>query len=971
MRPLRLEIEGFTVYKKPQTVDFGKLSFFVIQGKTGAGKTSLIDAITYALYGRVPRYGASKAHRLVLSRGSRRLRVALDFSVGGRRFRVERFYTSRPEESSARAYEEGKRLNLSSTQIDRWVEQITGLDYRTFTRVILLPQGEFDRFLKPSSPKERREILIGLLNLEIFEKIRQMASEEYRKLEGELNLLRKELARLESVTEESLEKLRESIEELQTRIEHIRREAERERELLRKAEERDRIEEELGHVRKKLQEAEAEIAELGDLEERIKLARRILPFLPFLQRLEEVEEELREMRLTREKILKDRLKLEGEMAGIEEEVRRAEREHARLPLLRKKLQQTLLELDRLSRAVEEERKLARLTEEVRTKKHILSEKRKLLEECEQRLRKGEEVIKATQEELADLAYSEEDYLRLLKENTRRETLLEKKRKLGELEKALRELRKKQETLTKKHTELKKKIEEKEKELKEQNLLFYAHLIREELEEGDSCPVCGGVYRKGESLSEAKPVERLQKALEELEEEIRSIERELSDVSARTEALATERESLTAVLEEERELLASDLPHRLREMDERRRKKREIESKLEKYRTAYTELLHRRDVVLGEIGKLEAEIASLEKMMAEKKELLSELLEDPRKLSDRIETLRAEASKLELHIKKAEENWERIRSYREELLRKLSALDAKLGETEELIRRLEGQRRENVRKLAPLFEEVGDYESIKSASLSEEEIRKLEDTISRLRRERDLALERISTLREKLASLADTPPTPELSARLSRKEAELEESLRDLGEARAELKQSEELLLRKGTLKRRTEELERALSVYGKLREDLKSDRLQDFAATLMLKRIVERSSGYLFDFSGTYEFELNAKGDLVVIDRTQGAERDVKSLSGGETFLASLSLALGVSDILSSAARLESLFIDEGFGALDEETRERVSDILELVRQRIDRMVGIISHIPDLAERFHQRVVVRKHGDYSTVEVIA
>ncbi len=86
--------------------------------------------------------------------------------------------------------------------------------------------------------------------------------------------------------------------------------------------------------------------------------------------------------------------------------------------------------------------------------------------------------------------------------------------------------------------------------------------------------------------------------------------------------------------------------------------------------------------------------------------------------------------------------------------------------------------------------------------------------------------------------------------------------------------------------------------------------------------------------------------------------------------MASLSLALGVSDVLSSQANLESLFIDEGFGSLDDETRERVSEILEVVRININRMVGIISHLPDLAERFHQRIVVRRHGDHSTVEVI-
>jgi len=970
MRPLRLEVEGFTVYRRKQVIDFEGLNFFIIQGKTGAGKTSIVDAITYALYGRVPRYGSTKAHRFVISRGSARLSVALDFSVTGRRYRIERFYRPKPEESMARAYEEGRRLNLSSSQMDRWVEEITGLDYRTFTRVILLPQGEFDRFLKPSSPRERREILIGLLDLEIFEKIRQMASESYRELEGELVALRGEYSELEGVTEESLEELRKRAEKLRERLEGLKAEIAREKELLKKAEERDRIAGELGALEAELGELREREAELGELEERVGIAKRILPFVPYMQQLEETERELRSLRLGREKILRDSLRLKGELENVEGEAETVEREYARIPDLRRELQRISVEMERLRRAGEELSTLEELKREVAKKERLLSRRKAVLEECEERLRRGEEIIRETEERLGALGYSEEEYLRAVRESERYSSLREKERRLEEVNRDIAELERRRADLRKRVTALRERLSDAEEELRKQSLTLYACRIREALKEGDSCPVCGGVYREGKtSPPQPAPVEELDQEISGLREEIVSLERELSDVEVRIETLSGEAELLRSRLEAEKELLATDPAERLRELEEKRKEKADLEERLRKYRERFTRLLRERESAFGDVEGLRAEIGALERSLREKERLLKELVGDPTAVEDSLRELEVRREDIEAHIGEVEERRERIRSYREELLRQMTALSAKLSEVEESIGRLESRRKESLRKLTPLFEELGDYERIRSASMDEEEIRNAEEKISAFRRKRELLEGRIRDLRERLSAYEDLPPSADVAQKLSGKEREMEELLRELGETEAERKQTEELLRRKGKIGERITELERKLSVYGKLREDLKSDRLQDFVSALMLKRIVERGSDYLLSFTGSYEFEIGVKGDLVVVDRVQGMERDVKSLSGGETFLASLSLALGVSDVLSASARLESLFIDEGFGSLDEETRERVSDILELVKQRINRMVGIISHIPDLAERFHQRIVVRKHGDFSTVEV--
>ena len=215
MRPLKLELKGFTVYKHPQEIDFSKLKFFAIQGKTGAGKTSIIDAITFALYGKVPRYSNTDAKKLVLSRGSKELKVSLEFSVKGKKYKVERFYRTFPEEYIVRVYEDGRRINVKIREVEKWVEKISGIDYKTFTKVILLPQGEFDKFLKEGS--ERRKILISLIGLEEIEKIRSLASETFRELEGKREILKKEYSLLKDYSEEKKENLE------QTSISYTRR----------------------------------------------------------------------------------------------------------------------------------------------------------------------------------------------------------------------------------------------------------------------------------------------------------------------------------------------------------------------------------------------------------------------------------------------------------------------------------------------------------------------------------------------------------------------------------------------------------------------------------------------------------------------------------------------------------------------------------------------------------------------------
>lgn len=968
MRPLRLELEGFTVYKKPQVIDFEKLDFFVIQGKTGAGKTSIVDAITFALYGKVPRYGGSTATKYVISKGSNRLRVALDFFVGGKRYRIERFYREKPREDTVRVMEEGRRLNLKKKEIEeKWVPKVTGLDYRTFTKVILLPQGEFDRFLKPSQPRERREILINLLNLEVFEKVRQLASEVYKELEGELTTLRSEYESLKEVSEGDIRRLEDEKREKAGRVEALRKRERELEELLNKARERESLERELEDILRKLRELEGRSEEIEKERKRLEVARKILPFLPYLERLEALEEEMRGLRKEREKLLKDRISLEEEIKNAEEERDRIEKEFRSLPEMRRRLQETLRELDNLERTEQELLEIKDKEEEIKRLEEMLREKEEILRDREERLKKGETYIEETERELEGLDFDEEEYERLLQEVERRRLLLEERERLQSLERELEEIEREKGGLEKELASLRSDLEEKDRKLKEESIRFYAQKIRSHLHEGDTCPVCGGVFEGGKE-EEIGDLTSLEEEIGALRERVLEKEKELSSLRSKEESLKKEIRGLRSKLKGWEALLEMDLEVRLRELEGKKRKKRELEEKLKKYRERFNLRFKEREEALRDVQTIRSRIEDLRRIVGERREKLGNF-GDLEGIRERRERLLEEAKELEERIEGVEKERERVKGYMEELARSMVALETKLREVEESLKKKEAEKKEVGRKLVPLFKELGDLERVRELQLSEEEIKEIEERISEFEKEREVLTESAKKLKERIEDLKGTPGSHEVEEELSKVRSEVDSLLRRLGEIERSIEHIKEIIEKKKRMEGKIGELEKELLLYSRLKEDLKSDRLQDFVSSLMLSRVVDRASEYLFNFTNTYELVIDSKGDLAVLDRVQGVERDVKSLSGGETFLASLSLALGVSDVLSANAHLESLFIDEGFGSLDEETRERVSDILELLRQRINRMVGIISHIPDLAERFHQRIIVKKHGDFSTVEV--
>lgn len=178
MRPTRLELSGFTSFRVPTVVDFEGADYFALVGPTGSGKSTIIDAICFALYGSVPRYDRQGLVHPVITAGQLEARVRLDFSIDDVAFtatRVVRRLGKGASTKEARLERGDEVIAGTADEVSEQVGSLLGLTFEHFTKCVVLPQGEFAKFLH-DKPKDRQDLLVKLLNLGLYEKMRQLAN---------------------------------------------------------------------------------------------------------------------------------------------------------------------------------------------------------------------------------------------------------------------------------------------------------------------------------------------------------------------------------------------------------------------------------------------------------------------------------------------------------------------------------------------------------------------------------------------------------------------------------------------------------------------------------------------------------------------------------------------------------------------------------------------------------------------------
>ncbi|WP_171113084.1 SMC family ATPase [Streptomyces sp. Z423-1] len=982
MRLHRLDITAFGPFGGYQSVDFDELSaagLFLLHGPTGAGKTSVLDAVCYALYGSVPgarQNGQGTALRSDHAAPGARTSVTLELTVAGRRLEVTRQPPwERPKKRGTgttldkaqtwlREYEAGswKDLSRSHQEIGEEITQLLGMSREQFCQVVLLPQGDFARFLRADA--EARGRLLGrLFDTHRFAEVEQRLAERRRATEagvrdGDAELLA-DAHRMQQAAGGAME-----LPELAPGDPGLA-----EAVLTAAAVARSTAREQLTVARCRLAAAEsargAADRALDDVREVARLQRRFADARERARLLEERGDAHRADRQRMERARKAEavapaLELR-EAADAEHRAAAAAEARARAALpaslaeagaagLAAAARRTAEELGGLDSARRAERRLA----DVRAERAGLDRQERadeeVLHEAEVWLAGWEATRAGLQDRIdaAQEAASQAEQLAVRREPVQKRLGAARMRDqlAGDTEQA------QQQALASGERALQARAHW--LDLKEQRLNGIAAELAAGLRDGEPCAVCGATEhpapaRKVAGHVDREAEERALVAYQRAEEAHAEDERRLGVVrEALAAATAEAGDTPTSQLvdaAEELERLHAQARQSASGLHAAREELRRAEQEHERRTAARREAELRTASRLARRDALDRERTSLEGELAQARGSSGSVAARAAELEDRVARL-TEAAEAARH---AEDTAQRLKdadarladaAFRAGFDTPQAAAAALLDAAahRELQRRLDARQAEEAAVRAVLAE----ADTAAAAQQPPADLAAAEDAAAAAeQRVRDAA------------SACDA--AARRCAELDRLSARAAAGVRRLAPLREEYDRVARLAaLAAGT----SAENERRM----RLESYVLAARLEQVAAAATV-RLQRMSSGrYTLVHSDDRSGRGRSGLGLHVVDAWTGRERDTSTLSGGETFFASLALALGLADVVTDEAggvRLDTLFIDEGFGSLDDQTLDEVLDVLDSLRER-DRSVGIVSHVADLRRRIHAQLEVVK-----------
>ena len=1040
MRPKELILHNIGPFTGEHTVNFDSLgSLFLIYGQTGAGKTTLFDAISYAFYGK-PLGGRSGVMRNLRSHFADDYAVSdviLTFFIGAQLYRIKRQlpYTKEgrkletPEEVSLECYENGSWENRSSTnkrETDASIQNLIKLSDKEFSRIVLLPQGEFAQFLRAQS-SDKKETLMHLFPIKRYSDLMQEAKLRADKLQQEAQTIEANLEtlhsrfvyhRYESDRAELLneiDRIRDEHGSVLAALQTKNTELEQEKILAEKRKELERINEELEACRVREED-------ILNLKAKIEKAQRAAPLAVHVNQLLELEaacaadeRQIREKRERMEELTARMNALQDRQSDIAAKERQRDSLYAVIDSLRKAavLEQEIgaaqAEEDKLKRAAAAaqtqlqriEAQLAAVTE----KTAALTPAVDALDEREHAYR-GLQSRLDMEKQLHDILFKQEQLNTFL--HSYEQAAAHARSQLAEI---VRDCDIQTEQIS--------RIEEEKKAAERQRA---AAALAEQLEEGTPCPVCGSVHHPAPAQDIAQSAFSFDERIEAAKRSTAKLQHEKEKAQA---ALAGAEASYTNYQKQidERAAAAEELRLRYKECsaDAFPDGKDAAESRIKETAQRINETLQAYNAsrkAFAEHKTLEAEARNLQqerqdyaqRQHSAEQQLsgVSAALQEKRRqfgqaflqLPEDIRTVRlsADTKAPGAEIPDAETALEQCEALLQELKLTINAYHTDVSEAAQNLERIRGelstaethgqeraqQRSEKTALLEAAYIKEGfaDLEDLQQAVCSEPEIVQWKTEIDTFY-EQYAAYKQAAAGLEKDVSATEPRDLDELEAAV--------ETLRkryDEIQARLEVLNTEKAKLEE--LHAQHTELTKALAVktaeaqnWVALAKDLCGSNLRKLQFDTWIlsaflhevtvfanKRLERMSEGrYRLAVSEDHGAGNAYRGlDLEIADAYTGKCRPSATLSGGETFMASISLALGLADSIQARAggiRIDSMFIDEGFGSLDEKALENAVGILDEIRG--NRMVGIISHIGELQSRIPQKIEVIKTGMGSSI----
>lgn len=1006
MKPIRLELKEFGPYKH-EIVEWDKIinePIFLITGKTGSGKSTLFDAFVYALYNKTTSGKDIASLRTKTADDKTRTTVIFDFELKNKLYRVERTlaYTKKGNKNQTSGkvalieiVDNNENVLATKEQdVKEKIEQIIGLDDKQFCQLIILPQGKFKDFLLSKS-SEKKETLRSLFNTFFYQKFIDKLSAYAKEQDNDYKLKERELITKfdQFIFDEKLDKFEflkeENFENVNIQINNQGNIiSEKENVLTNLNKELENLREEHAKITK-LNDKFVEFDELKEkYEEIIKEENNIIEIQNIIKKLEELEKNIDRISeynklITKEnELVKKKEDLEKDFEDYsnkrDSNVKLGEQievEQKEIEVIKNKLAEVKYFYDNISvfeLAFKEKKECETKLKEFDKNKLELSKYKENILKLEQSNKKELEKSESLKTNISKIDLS------IVKKEVEVEKLEEYKNDKSSLEKNKVELEAKIDKLNllrQKQSDLKNKVEELEKN-KEKEIL---NTFLEKLHDGDNCPLCQQKIIHVPEVIDVKHEEDtlINKEYEDTNKEIIRLETIISNEQDDYKKLQLQLNEQEKVINFDSE---SELESIKKEKDENEKLLRvsqkaieENQIQLDKLNSKVIELekiiesegdlkekLSLANAKIEEYNKkVQQDIIDFKEYYKGQEQQVTEFNNNFEKYTEEKSQLQLKEKELEIDIKNNKERIISINSDLEELLDKFN--NSKLKEYYSDFKEAH-EALEDLKDLKDYKEKVDAYNLAKKSLTNN--IKKLEKELSKevkpnleeIKERVQLQEEKVSDFGKQLAVQKNTYNTnKELYSELYNEFKVWESNIKEV----------REIITLSNVLSGKT--------------ESKKS--LETYVQGYYLDLILEAGSKRLLQMSNDrYRFERRiekAKGgglqglDIEIYDVYLNSNRIVNSLSGGELFLASLSLALGLAEVIqneSGGISLETIFIDEGFGSLDSETLDMaITTLIDL--QSYGRNIGIISHVSELKDRIRSKVEVYSENNYAKVRI--
>ncbi|MBN1500907.1 MAG: hypothetical protein JW982_12165 [Spirochaetes bacterium] len=1010
MKPLKITLEGIGSYRLKQSIDFSSYDdFFLITGDTGAGKTTIFDAIMFSLYGEVS--GTRNGSDLVYS--------GLDYDVipfceftfrlARRTFRVRRSpsydrkkrkgtgYTNQPETVVFSEFKNQEWVDYpgNKTDIDGKIQEFVKFNADEFSRLILLPQGEFQKFLI-SETKEKRELLEKIFPVDLYKKCAARFNEMKNELAAEKKQISKALdekmkifdpvkyGENHAVLLKIKNELTKSISELNISVKEKSSE-------LADSENVIKLFAELDEKKSEQEKLILQKKEINSLELKLENYRYFLKHKPVIDKYNYIQE-------NREKSSRTISELKDNLLKTKESFLKLKEDYSKLPKWRKEISNREYGLDRLILLLPE----YKISKGLQTDSVILSDdlrkSEKELQNNSQELVRLEEKLNSLNEfkvknkDAADSNIMLSEQINAFEIKLREHNIC---RQYFNKAAALKSEIEKDETNLEKEIKILHELSGQLAECRKNDELYYLQKLSEKITDNIPCPVCGSlehpaVFSTDKKItSETARVERLEseKSLKDkvrvsLEKEIEMKKLNLAEINNLFIAGINYDKEINQIDNEISELkkrykFNSGLMEKMAENEKIFSEHLKFKDSLNSMNRALTDKINTIKIKLSEntafIKNNSDQLKDLEIRFSEDSGYfsnISEQLEKEKDFQEIIEDLRKSIAKgveiVSVTEKKfVEENEKRIQ------------IETEIKNYENSIHEFETELNSLKKELDVILknEKLESMEQLQLFMISDAELNDIEKRINLYREASAKNSESLKFYEKKLKN-TEKPDIIRIKSELTGIESQIADLTAKRDENNEKIimlenkkKEYEFILNRLSELNEKHSDVEKmALILNG---TNSRNITFQDYVLAGYLQEVLNKANRRLIRISdGQYQLKRrnekergSTKSGLEfnVIDIFNGKEREVQSLSGGEKFLTSLCLALGLSDVIQSRSggnELEALFIDEGFGSLDERSLERAISILDEIRG--SRIVGIISHVKELKTRIPSVIEIKK-----------